>query len=123
MTTAFCILLDPHSCYFQLPLKVAVAALQVNYRLNLLPYVCDSHEDGEDEDHGNVKDSIFIHNIFCNWMDVTRCFSGHEDSANHKTSVDSEVVITLPMTTGYVGEMLSSTLPAQSTLTQVTFSY
>ena len=30
---------------------------------------------------GNVKDSAFIYNGFCNWKDATRCFSGHEDSA------------------------------------------
>ena len=60
---------------------------------------------------GNVKDSAFIYNGFCNWKDATRCFSGHEDSATHKTSV--EVVITLPKTTCDVGEMLSSTLAAQ----------
>ncbi len=59
----------------------------------------------------NVKDSAFIYGGFCNWKDPTRCFSSHEDSATHKAAV--EVVITLPKTTGDVGEMLSSTLAAQ----------
>ena len=59
---------------------------------------------------GNVKDS-FIYGGFCNWKDATRCFSSHEDSATHKTSV--EVVITLPKTTSDVGEMLSSALAAR----------
>ena len=45
------------------------------------------------------------------WKDATRCFSNHEDSATHRTSV--EVVITLPKTTCDVGEMLSSTLAIQ----------
>ena len=31
-------------------LVLKVATLRVNYRLSLLPYVCDSHQDGEDED-------------------------------------------------------------------------
>ena len=42
-----------------------------------------------------------------NWKDVRRCFNNHEKTTTHKTAV--EMVITLPRTTGDIGEMLSST--------------
>ena len=49
---------------------------------------------------GHVKESAFIHGVFSNLKDGTRCFSVHENSTTHKTAV--EVVITLPRTTGNV---------------------
>ena len=60
---------------------------------------------------GHVKESAFIHGVFSNLKDGTRCFSVHENSTTHKT-----VVITLPRTTGNVGEMLSSSLVAERQL-------
>ena len=97
------------------PYKVAVAALYNSTTDLALCHTCVTAMNVKMKIAGNVNDSAFIHNVFCNWKDRTRCFSGHENSATHKTSVDSEVVIKLPKTTGDVGEMLSSTLPAQST--------
>ena len=60
---------------------------------------------------GNMKDSSFIYGGFYNWKDATRLFNSHKSSKTHKNTV--EVVITLPRTTGNVGEMLSSTLAIQ----------
>ena len=63
---------------------------------------------------GHVKESAFIHGGFSNWKDGTRYYSVHENSTTHKTAV--EVVITLPKTTGNVGEMLSPSLVAERQL-------
>ena len=60
---------------------------------------------------GNLKESTFIYGGFHNWKDACRIFSNHESSVTHKNAVD--VVITLPRTSGDVGEMLSSTLAVQ----------
>lgn len=60
---------------------------------------------------GNAQDSSFISGGFSNWKDATRCFTNHEKTATHKKAV--EVMITLPRTTGDVGEMLSSTLASE----------
>lgn len=60
---------------------------------------------------GNVQDSTFVSGGFSNWKDASRCFNNHEKTTTHKTAV--EMVITLPRTTGDVGEMLSSTLATE----------
>ena len=60
---------------------------------------------------GNVKDSAFICTGFSNWKDATVSFAHHTDSTTHKTAV--ELVITLPKTTGDVGELLSSAHAAE----------
>ena len=55
---------------------------------------------------GNMKDSAFLYNGFCNWKDATIGFENHEKSTTHKKAV--ETVITLPRTTRDVGELISS---------------
>ena len=55
---------------------------------------------------GNVKDSAFLYNGFCNWKDATIGFENHEECTTHKKAV--ETVITLPRTTRDVGELISS---------------
>ena len=60
---------------------------------------------------GNVKDSAFISTGFSNWKDATVSFAHCTDSATHKAAV--ELVITLPKTTGDVGELLSSAHAAE----------
>ena len=60
---------------------------------------------------GNVKDSAYISTGFSNWKDATVSFAHHTDSTTHKAAV--EVVITLPKTTGDVGELLSSAHAAE----------
>ena len=56
----------------------------------------------------NVQDSTFVSRGFSNWKGASECFINHENSTTHITAV--KVMITLPRTTGDVGEMLSSTL-------------
>ena len=58
---------------------------------------------------GNVKDSSFIYGGFYIMGKMPPNFL--TSSVAHKSAVES--VITLPMMTGNVGEMLSSTLAAQ----------
>jgi hypothetical protein len=60
---------------------------------------------------GNVKDSAFISTGFSNWKDATVSFAHHTDSITHKTAVD--LVITLPKTTGDIGELLSAAHAAE----------
>lgn len=60
---------------------------------------------------GNVKDSAFLSTGFSNWKDGTVSFTHHTDSTTHKTAV--QLVITLPKTTGDIGELLSAALAAE----------
>ena len=56
-------------------------------------------------------EQTFISTRFSNWKDATTKFNKHEASQYHKEAVLK--TITLPATTGNVGEMLSSQLAKQ----------
>ena len=64
---------------------------------------------------GNIKDSAFISTGFSNWKDATVSFANHTDWTTHTTAV--ELVLTLPKTTGDVGELLSSAHAAERSQT------
>ena len=69
---------------------------------------------------GNVKDSAFLYNGFCNWKDATIGFENHKKSTTHKKALES--VITLPRAKRDVGELISSAHAAEKRQCLVTIT-
>ena len=92
--------------------EMEVAALQLIQRLGVLPYLRLSHQGWESEvNYWQCARFYLSLRRISNWKDGSIWITNHEKTATHETAV--EVMITLPRTTGNVGEMLSSTLATE----------